>query len=67
MAASDPQSLLAEAACFQCFAANGYSLDLIEVSLWAQIVEAGSGGGHGILGEGGEPIEGEGGGNIIEE
>ena len=38
--ATDAQSLLAEAACFQCEAANAYSAQLIKLALLKQILLA---------------------------
>lgn len=45
--ATDPQSLLDEASCYQCYAASPQMLLLMELALLAQIVAAGGGGGGG--------------------
>lgn len=47
--ATDPQSLLDDAECFNCYAANPQMLLLMEIALLAQIVAAGGGGSGGGL------------------
>lgn len=40
MAATDSQTLLDAAKCYQCFAANGYSVELMKLAILQQILLA---------------------------
>lgn len=46
--ATDPQTLLSEAKCYNCYAGNPYALQLMALSLLVQIIAGGGGGGGGL-------------------